>query len=47
MELDVPVVGILRGIDPAFFRSVMDTSFASGLQAIEITMNTEQALQMA
>lgn len=46
MELDVPVVGILRGIDPAFFRSVMDTSFASGLQAIEITMNTEQALQM-
>jgi len=46
MKLDVPVVGILRGIDPAFFRSVMDTSFASGLQALEITVNTAQALQI-
>jgi 2-dehydro-3-deoxyphosphogluconate aldolase/(4S)-4-hydroxy-2-oxoglutarate aldolase len=45
IKLNVPVIGILRGVDPAFFRSVMDTSFASGLQAIEITMNTEQALQ--
>jgi len=46
MKLDVPVVGILRGIDPGFFRSVMDTSFASGLQALEITMNTKQSLQI-
>lgn len=46
MQLDVPVIGILRGVDSAFFRSVMDTSFASGLQAIEITMNTEDALQI-
>ena len=46
MKLDVPVVGILRGIDPAFFRSVMDASFTSGLQALEITMNTDQALQI-
>jgi 2-dehydro-3-deoxyphosphogluconate aldolase/(4S)-4-hydroxy-2-oxoglutarate aldolase len=46
MTLDTPVVGILRGIDPAFFRRVMDASFASGLQALEITMNTDQALQM-
>jgi len=46
MKLEVPVVGILRGIEPAFFRSVMDTSFASGLQALEITMNTSQALQI-
>jgi 2-dehydro-3-deoxyphosphogluconate aldolase/(4S)-4-hydroxy-2-oxoglutarate aldolase len=46
MKLDVPVIGILRGVDSAFFRSVMDTSFASGLQAIEITMNTEHALQI-
>ena len=45
MDLDIPVVGILRGVDSAFFRSVMDASFASGLQAIEITMNTEHALQ--
>jgi 2-dehydro-3-deoxyphosphogluconate aldolase/(4S)-4-hydroxy-2-oxoglutarate aldolase len=46
MKLDVPVIGILRGVDPAFFRNVMDTSFSSGLQAIEITMNTEHALQI-
>jgi len=46
MNLDVPVIGILRGVDSAFFRSIMDTSFASGLQAIEITLNTEHALQI-
>lgn len=46
MKLDVPVIGILRGVDAGFFRSIMDTSFASGLQAIEITMNTEHALQI-
>jgi len=46
MNLDIPVIGILRGIDADFFRSVMDTSFASGLQAIEVTMNTEGALQI-
>jgi 2-dehydro-3-deoxyphosphogluconate aldolase/(4S)-4-hydroxy-2-oxoglutarate aldolase len=46
MKLDVPVIGILRGVDAAFFRSVMDASFASGLQTIEITMNTDQALEI-
>jgi len=46
MKLDVPVIGILRGVESGFFRSVMDTSFASGLQAIEITMNTDQALEI-
>jgi 2-dehydro-3-deoxyphosphogluconate aldolase/(4S)-4-hydroxy-2-oxoglutarate aldolase len=46
MNLDVPVIGILRGVESAFFRNVMHTSFASGLQAIEITMNTEDALQI-
>lgn len=46
MKLDVPVIGILRGVDATFFRSVMDASFASGLQAIEITMNTDQALEI-
>jgi 2-dehydro-3-deoxyphosphogluconate aldolase/(4S)-4-hydroxy-2-oxoglutarate aldolase len=45
MKLDVPVIGILRGVDASLFRDVMDTLFASGLQAIEITMNTEHALQ--
>jgi 2-dehydro-3-deoxyphosphogluconate aldolase/(4S)-4-hydroxy-2-oxoglutarate aldolase len=46
MELDVPVIGILRGVDSGFFRKVMDASFDSGLQAIEITMNTDQALEI-
>lgn len=46
MNLDVPVIGILRGVASTFFRSVMDTSFASGLQAIEITMNTDQAINI-
>ena len=41
MNLTVPVVGILRGVGSAFFKSVMETSFVSGLQAIEITMNTD------
>lgn len=46
MQLDVPVIGILRGVDSAFFRRVMDTSFEAGLQAIEVTMNTEGAQQI-
>lgn len=41
MDLDVPVVGILRGIDGGFFHEVMEASFAAGLQALEITMNTD------
>jgi 2-dehydro-3-deoxyphosphogluconate aldolase/(4S)-4-hydroxy-2-oxoglutarate aldolase len=43
MNLKVPVIGILRGVDAAFFKSVMDISFASGLQVIEVTMNTDGA----
>ncbi len=46
MKLDVPVIGILRGVESAFFRNIMDVSFASGLQAIEITMNTKDAPQI-
>lgn len=46
MQLDVPVIGILRGVESEFFRSVMDVSFAAGLQAIEITMNTDRALEI-
>ena len=46
MKLDVPVIGILRGVDSEFFRQIMETSFASGLQAIEVTMNTKDALQI-
>jgi 2-dehydro-3-deoxyphosphogluconate aldolase/(4S)-4-hydroxy-2-oxoglutarate aldolase len=46
MKLDVPVIGILRGLDARRFQSVMEISFESGLQAIEITMNTDNALQI-
>lgn len=43
MQFNVPVIGILRGVDPSFFREIMATSFASGLQALEVTMNTAGA----
>ncbi len=40
MQLDFPVIGILRGIEGDFFGEVMQLSFAAGLTALEITMNT-------
>jgi 2-dehydro-3-deoxyphosphogluconate aldolase/(4S)-4-hydroxy-2-oxoglutarate aldolase len=43
MRLDVPAIGIIRGIAGDFFQEVMHVSFAAGLQALEITMNTEGA----
>ena len=43
MQLHIPVVGILRGVGSAFFDELMEASFSSGLQAIEITMNTDRA----
>jgi len=38
-----PLLGILRGIRPAELEPLFETVIASGLQAIEITMNTEGA----
>jgi 2-dehydro-3-deoxyphosphogluconate aldolase / (4S)-4-hydroxy-2-oxoglutarate aldolase len=46
IELDVPIIGILRGIEEHFFGEVMAASFAEGLQAMEITMNTPGAVRM-
>ena len=46
MKMEVPVIGILRGVESSFFSNIMKTSFAAGLQAIEITMNTKNALQI-
>jgi len=43
MELDIPVIGILRGVEGDFFGEVMQTSFAAGLTAMEVTMNTPDA----
>ncbi len=45
-HLEVPVIGILRGIEQNFFGSVMEESFAAGLQAIEITLNTNNSLNI-
>lgn len=45
MHLNVPVIGILRGVESNFFGEIMQISFAAGLQAIEVTMNTDRAEQ--
>jgi 2-dehydro-3-deoxyphosphogluconate aldolase/(4S)-4-hydroxy-2-oxoglutarate aldolase len=46
LDLSVPVIGIVRGAGSAFFKEVMKASFTAGLQAIEVTMNTEGAEEM-
>ncbi len=43
MKLNVPVIGILRGVESDFFGEVMQISFAAGLTAMEVTMNTAGA----
>lgn len=43
MQLDIPVIGILRGIDRGFFPELMAASFAAGLAALEVTINTPDA----
>lgn len=43
MELDLPAVGIIRGVGSAFFSELMAASFEAGLTAIELTMNTKNA----
>ena len=46
MKLEVPVIGILRGVEGDFFGEVMQISFAAGLTAMEVTMNTPGAEEM-
>ena len=46
MKLDVPLIGILRGVEASFFKELMAVSFSAGLQAIEITMNTAGAVDI-
>ena len=46
MKLTVPVIGILRGVEPDFFPSLLQASFQAGLQALEVTMNTPGATEM-
>jgi 2-dehydro-3-deoxyphosphogluconate aldolase/(4S)-4-hydroxy-2-oxoglutarate aldolase len=42
-QMEVPVIGIFRGINIDAFGSLMQVSFSTGLQAIEVTMNTAGA----
>ncbi len=46
MELNIPIIGILRGIEADFFGPLMAAAFEAGLQAIEVTYNTAHALEM-
>lgn len=46
MDLPIPIIGILRGIDAVFFEELMAASFDAGLQALEVTMNTPGAETM-
>ncbi len=46
MDLSMPVIGILRGVEATFFEGVVETAFDSGLQAIEVTMNTPGGTDM-
>jgi 2-dehydro-3-deoxyphosphogluconate aldolase / (4S)-4-hydroxy-2-oxoglutarate aldolase len=46
VKLDVPVIGILRGVTPDFFPHLLQAAFRAGLQAVEVTMNTIGACDM-
>jgi len=46
VKLNVPVIGILRGVEPVFFPQLLQAAFRAGLQAIEVTMNTPGAEQI-
>ena len=46
MDLAVPIIGILRGIPGDFFGDLMDAAFGAGLQALEVTLNTDGAEAM-
>jgi 2-dehydro-3-deoxyphosphogluconate aldolase/(4S)-4-hydroxy-2-oxoglutarate aldolase len=46
MKLDVPVIGILRGIGAEKLRPLMHAAFGAGLQAMEVTINTVGAEKM-
>lgn len=43
---EIPVLGILRDIKSSKVEPILQTSFDSGLRAIEITLNTDNALEL-
>lgn len=42
----LPIMGILRGIELEFIEPLIDTIVTSGLETIEITMNTKNACEL-
>lgn len=46
MSFNPRVIGILRGVCPDLFGSVMEASFDAGLRALEVTVNTPGAERM-
>ncbi|MFC2136684.1 bifunctional 4-hydroxy-2-oxoglutarate aldolase/2-dehydro-3-deoxy-phosphogluconate aldolase [Bacteroidota bacterium] len=42
----LPILGILRGIEKHMIKPIVDVCISSGLKAIEITMNTENAPEL-
>jgi 2-dehydro-3-deoxyphosphogluconate aldolase/(4S)-4-hydroxy-2-oxoglutarate aldolase len=46
VNLEPPVIGILRGVQADFFGQLMDAAFEAGLQALEVTYNTPRAQKM-
>lgn len=44
--LKIPVIGILRGVSADFFKDLMPACFEAGLDAIEVTCNTEGAARI-
>lgn len=45
-KFSATVIGILRGVDEAFFGELMPVAFAAGLTALEVTLNTKGAERM-
>ncbi|MCF6289767.1 MAG: hypothetical protein L3J03_02000 [Desulfobacterales bacterium] len=46
LELQQPVVAILRGVKADLFAALLPRAFAAGLDAMEVTLNTPGALEM-
>ncbi len=43
---ELPIMGILRGIDPHMVGPLVETVVNAGLETVEITMNTTDASNM-
>lgn len=43
---ELPIMGIMRGIEPDFIEPLVETVISAGLKTIEITMNTKMASEL-